>query len=144
MPTYVVTTRTGLLDDSQRAAIAVEISAAHQSATGAPAYLAQVIFDEKEPSRCFLGGRSCDSHIWVRGDIRAGRTPAQRTGLIQAIAKSVAVIAGTSETEVWVYVCELAPTDMIEYGHVLPSPGEEKAWFASLPPALRSYLAGLG
>jgi hypothetical protein len=33
---------------------------------------------------------------------------------------------------------------MIEYGHVLPAPGEEQAWFEKLPQSLQDYLAGLG
>jgi hypothetical protein len=36
------------------------------------------------------------------------------------------------------------PTDMIEYGHVLPMPGKEKAWFESLPETLQAYLEKLG
>jgi hypothetical protein len=36
------------------------------------------------------------------------------------------------------------PTDMIEYGHVLPMPGKEKAWFESLPGTLQAYLEELG
>jgi hypothetical protein len=33
---------------------------------------------------------------------------------------------------------------MIEYGHVLPAPGDEQAWFEKLPQPLKDYLAGLG
>jgi hypothetical protein len=33
---------------------------------------------------------------------------------------------------------------MIEYGHILPPPGQEKTWFESLPGFLRTYLAKLG
>jgi len=36
------------------------------------------------------------------------------------------------------------PTDMIEYGHLLPMPGKEKAWFESLPETLQAYLENLG
>jgi hypothetical protein len=33
---------------------------------------------------------------------------------------------------------------MVEYGHVLPKPGEEQSWFESLPLSLRKYLESLG
>jgi hypothetical protein len=33
---------------------------------------------------------------------------------------------------------------MVEYGHVLPKPGEEIAWFNSLPRALRDHIIQLG
>ena len=42
------------------------------------------------------------------------------------------------------YVCNLEPTDMVEYGHVLPRPGQEGAWFDSLPAKLQAYLRSLG
>ncbi len=45
---------------------------------------------------------------------------------------------------IWVYLCNLEPTDMVEYGHVLPAPGDEQAWFEKLPQPLKDYLAGLG
>ena len=33
---------------------------------------------------------------------------------------------------------------MIEYGHVLPAPGQEAAWFEALPHSLQTYLKKLG
>jgi hypothetical protein len=33
---------------------------------------------------------------------------------------------------------------MVEYGHVLPVPGQEQQWFASLPETLQQYLTSLG
>jgi hypothetical protein len=41
-------------------------------------------------------------------------------------------------------VCNLAPTDMVEYGHVLPKPGDETAWFGHLPKSLQDYMKNLG
>jgi hypothetical protein len=61
-----------------------------------------------------------------------------------AIMRDVAKIAGVDESKIWVYLCNLEPTDMVEYGHVLPLPGEEQAWFDSPPEALRGYLVSLG
>lgn len=46
--------------------------------------------------------------------------------------------------EVWVYVCNLEPTDMIEYGEVLPEPGKEQEWFDKLSPKVKSRLLELG
>jgi hypothetical protein len=33
---------------------------------------------------------------------------------------------------------------MVEYGHVLPQPGEEAAWYDRLAKPLQDYLASLG
>jgi hypothetical protein len=48
------------------------------------------------------------------------------------------------ESAVWVYLCNVAPDDMVEYGHVLPLPGQEQAWLEALPPELQRYLTSLG
>ena len=69
---------------------------------------------------------------------------AQREKLMLSIMKDVSLIVGVGEDLIWVYLCNLEPTDMVEYGHVLPKPGDEKAWFESLPDSLKAYLARLG
>ncbi|MBI3701248.1 MAG: hypothetical protein HY242_12485 [Afipia sp.] len=44
----------------------------------------------------------------------------------------------------WAYVVEIPPRQMIEYGHVLPEPGDEPDWIASLPKDDRHYMQSLG
>ena len=83
-------------------------------------------------------------HIWVRGDIRAGRTENQRTSMMIKVMQDISRITGVKEENIWIYVCNLMPTDMIKFGHVLPMPGKEKAWFVSLPETLQAYLEKLG
>lgn len=141
MPTYTCTTRPDLLTDAQRAAIARAVTLAHSAATGAPTSFAQVVFEER--AHRFIGGEPADAQVMVRGDIRAGRTPATRTGLAQTIAREVADLAGVAPHEVWVYLNELAPGDMVEFGQVLPQPGDEAAWLAALPDDLRARLVAL-
>jgi len=72
------------------------------------------------------------------------KNEAQREKLMLSIMKDVSRIAGIEEDSIWVYLCNLEPTDMVEYGHVLPKPGGEKAWFEGLPDSLKTYLARLG
>ena len=141
MPTYTCTSRPGLLDDSTRKAIARAITRAHSAATGAPTSFAQVVFEER--AHRFIGGESTEAHVMVRGDIRSGRAPETRTKLAEVIAREVAGLAGVAAHEVWVYFNELAPGDMVEFGHVLPLPGEEDAWLEALPTDLRAALVAL-
>jgi phenylpyruvate tautomerase PptA (4-oxalocrotonate tautomerase family) len=144
MPTYVCSVAKNSVNDGQKAAIAEAISRVHSEETGAPSFFVQVVIEEKEPSDRFLGG-SCETrHVWVRGDIRAGRTAVQRSAIMLRIMKEVAKITKVKEQDVWVYLNNLLPTDMVEYGHVLPQSGEEAEWFESLPKPLREYLKGLG
>lgn len=144
MPTYVCSVRPGLLSDSQKAEIAKAITRSHHEATGAPTYFVQVVIDEKATAERYLGGEPASDQIWIRGDIRAGRTVEQRSGLMLAIMKDVSRITGVDDASIWVYLCNLDPTDMVEYGHVLPQPGREQAWFDALPEGLREYLVALG
>lgn len=144
MPTYVCSVPPGLMTPAAKAGLAQAISRLHHEATGAPRFFVQVVIEESVGTSRFLGGAPADGHIWIRGDIRAGRPEAVREALMLAIMRETAVITGVAQTDIWVYLCNFAPTDMVEYGHVLPAPGEEQAWFAALPSDLRAYLAGLG
>jgi phenylpyruvate tautomerase PptA (4-oxalocrotonate tautomerase family) len=144
MPTYVCSLAEGSVDDRQKAAIAEALSRIHSEATGAPPYFVQVVIEEKKPADWFLGGSRVSAQIWIRGDIRAGRSESQRTAMMLRMMREVAQITGVKEDDIWVYLCSLAPTDMVEYGHVLPQPGEEAAWFDQLPKPLQEYLADLG
>jgi|SRR5271154_5032716 len=144
MPTYVCSIPAGLLTAAQKTAIAEAISRIHSEATGAPRFFVQTVIDEKDTSQRFLGVQPATGHIWVRGDIRAGRTAAQRETLMLNMVKAISDIAGVDRNSIWVYLCNLEPTDMVEYGHVLPVAGEEQAWFEKLPRSLQQYLAGLG
>ncbi len=144
MPTYVCSVRPGLLDDRRKSEIAKAITRNHHEATGASTFFVQVVIDENATADCYLGGEPASGQIWIRADIRSGRTVDQRSSLMLAIMRDVSRIAGVDEASIWVYLCNLEPTDMVEYGHVLPLPGQEQAWFDGLPKNLRDYLVSLG
>ena len=144
MPTYVCSVPPKSLSNDQKDQIAAAIGRRHSEATGAPSFFVQVVIEESDTTRRYLGGELSGAHIWIRGDIRAGRSEAVRGALMLAIMKDVSAIAALPEASIWVYLCNLEPTDMVEFGHVLPRPGKEQAWFEDLPPALQTYLNGLG
>ena len=45
------------------------------------------------------------------------------------------------ETQIWVYINDLPPSQMIEYGAVLPESGKESEWFTNLSPKLKKKLS---
>jgi phenylpyruvate tautomerase PptA (4-oxalocrotonate tautomerase family) len=132
------------LSDLQKQEIATAIGKRHSEATGAPPFFVQVVIEEQGTSKRFLGGTATDHHIWIRGDIRAGRAESKREQIMLGVMNDVSRITGYPIDDIWVYLCSLAPTDMVEYGRVLPKPGEEQQWFGSLPVSLRKYLENLG
>jgi PAS domain S-box-containing protein len=73
--------RFGDLDATQKNLIARAITRVRSESSGAP-QLFQVIIDKnKSVDRC-LGGHLTANHVWVRGDVPAGRTEDQRKTLI--------------------------------------------------------------
>jgi phenylpyruvate tautomerase PptA (4-oxalocrotonate tautomerase family) len=144
MPTYIVSATTDLLSDDARAGIAREITRAHSEATGAQGFFAQVLFNDIPPGRHYMGGkRIASDQVFVHGHIRAGRSPEQKARLLADIVASLERVTRLEKRFLWVYISELPPANMIEYGQVLPQPGAEKEWFDALPEADRAYLLQL-
>lgn len=145
MPTYTVTAATDRLTSDQKQRIAQGITRAHSEATGAQGFFAQVIFQSIPPGDHFLGGAPLASdQLFVRGEIRAGRTPEQKAALLEALVALVVESAQTESRYVWAYLSELPPSQMVEYGKVLPLPGSEARWLDSMSEADRHYLLGIG
>lgn len=139
MPTYIC--RGTGLDDPARSRLAAAITDIHREVTGADGFFAQVLFEDLDPSRCFLGGAPLAApHLFVHGHIRAGRSATDRTRLIARITAAATELLMIPLDAVWVYVSELAPRAMAEYGAVLPEPGEEGPWLAGLPEPTRLRL----
>jgi len=97
------------------AAIASEITRIHSKTTGAPTYFAQVIFTEIAPDCYFVGGSPLKVHqVFVNGQIRAGRTVESKDSLIAQITTAVAEASNLSKRNVWVYITDLVPRQMVE------------------------------
>ena len=145
MPTYNVTVPEGRLSADQKSRVAEAITRTHHEVTAAPLYFAQVIFCEIKPGNYFVGGAPLvDDQIFVHATIRGGRSPAEKRTLLTTLVRAVAGAAAMPETHVWVYIAELPPAQMVEFGHVLPEPGDETAWTAALPQADRKRMQAIG
>ena len=144
MPTYVCAAAAGRLTSDEKAKIVRSITAIHHEETGAPRYLVQVIFCDVAPGSHYIADRPAPAdQIWVRADIRDGRTDEQKSQVLHRIMQDVGKASGAAEETVWVYLSEIPAENVAEYGRVLPPPGEEDAWFASLPDAMRERLRRL-
>ena len=140
MPTYAFTTARELTAD-QRAKLVESVTTIHQVEAKAPRYFVQVVFYKLEPGAMFIGGEAASpDHGWVRSDIRSGRTREQKARMLQRIMRETSEILGISEQAVWVYISDIPAHGVLEFGNVLPEPGEEEKWLASLPGALREKL----
>jgi phenylpyruvate tautomerase PptA (4-oxalocrotonate tautomerase family) len=144
MPTYTCTAAAGLLDAARKAALARAVTRAHCEVTGAPTYFAQVVFQDVAPGDHFIGGVPLGhDHVFVYGRIRGGRSAEMREALIRRLVADVAVAAGVEPFGVWVYLLELPPAAMAEFGHVLPEAGSEAAWTDALPAGDRARIEAI-
>jgi phenylpyruvate tautomerase PptA (4-oxalocrotonate tautomerase family) len=144
MPTYTCTATSGLLNATQKTAIAAAVTRAHAEITGALAYFYQIVFQEVGAGDHFIGGRPLDhDHIFIHGHIRAGRSAEDREALMKRLVSDVAAAAGKETFSVWVYLYELPPAAMAEFGHILPEPGDEQVWADALPAEDRARMQSI-
>jgi hypothetical protein len=65
--------------------------------------------------------------------------------VFQVAAEAVGRAAqAESGRAVWVYLNELLPRQMIEFGYVLPEPGDEAVWTSALPEKDRVFMQSIG
>ena len=141
MPTYIVKYSNINLSKKQKHAIANDITNTHSKFTGANTFFAQVMFQKNEKDAHFIGGKLIKTkEIFLNGQIRAGRTSKIKKQLILGLKKILIKNTKLQSDFVWVYLEDLLPEQMIEYGEILPKSGKEKKWFNSLSPSLRKRL----
>ncbi len=144
MPTYTVKYSNFNLSQNQKNSIADDISNTHRKYTGANTFFAQVIFQKNEKNAHFMGGKLVKTkEIFLNGQIRGGRTLKVKKKLILGLRKILIKNTKLRSDFVWVYLEDLLPNQMIEYGEVLPKSGKEKKWFNSLKPSLKKRLKKL-
>jgi phenylpyruvate tautomerase PptA (4-oxalocrotonate tautomerase family) len=146
MPTYVVTAPKGRLSAAQKATLGEDITRVHCDITGAPSYFAQVIFKDVSEGDYFVGGKRLKGvdHVYVHGHIRAGRDVETKERMLVEFMKAVANAASLPEHCVQVYLSDIPARQVLEFGKILPLPGDEAAWWESIPLELRDKLEQLG
>ena len=145
MPTYTVTNSNFNLSSNQQKNLAEGITKVHNVVTGANTYFAQVIFNKTKKNNHFMGGKKVkEPSIFLLGQIRAGRPKKIKDKLISDLRDTVIKNSKLDETQVWVYIIDLPPSQMIEYGEVLPESGKEKEWFSKLSKKLKKKLSKIG
>jgi phenylpyruvate tautomerase PptA (4-oxalocrotonate tautomerase family) len=145
MPTYMCYTHEGQITAEQKSHVAAGIARIHSRFTGAPVAFCQCIFRNVESGEHFIGLQPAPHNgVFVYGHIRADRTSAAKNQILMGIRDLLMGVLTVPESVVWVYLNDLAHSDMVEFGHVLPEPGGEQGWVDELPVDLRDELATRG
>ncbi len=89
-----------------------------------------------------MGGKKVtEPSLFLHGQIRAGRPKEIKDKLIKDLKEILVKNSKLDETQVWVYIVDLPPSQMIEYGAVLPESGKESEWFNNLSNKLKEKLS---
>ncbi len=126
MPLYIVNSKAGTLSAEAKPKIAADVTRIHCDVTRAPAKFVHVFFFEDGPMPP-LGDKSA----MVYGQIRAGRTDAQKTQICAEMHASVCNHTGIAAETVHAFTTDTPASWVMEGGDVLPEPGEEEAWLAA-------------
>lgn len=146
MPTYSVYAPAKQLSEAHKDALARDITRAHNEVTGAQTFFAQVMFHEIDASNWFMGGVPLGTAptIYLCGHLRGGRPAEMKRKLLIRMREVLVENTGLPKNRVWVYVVELPPALMLEYGHILPEPGHEASWLGNMPVEDRAMLEAMG
>ena len=136
MPIYQCASPKGLLTEAMREKVAAAITDAHVEATGAPRSFVHVFFNELPPGAAYSAGGVDRKISGITGAIRAGRSLEVKQRLLKKIAASWSEITGQPLKEVVAGLTELDPNTVMEYGLILPRPGDEAEWFKTNADAL--------
>ena len=141
MPTYTVTHSNFKLQTKTKVKIAKGITRVHNIVTGANTYFAQVIFNKTKNNDHYMGGKKVkEPQLFLHGQIRSGRSAKIKKKLILDLKNTLIKNSKLNETQIWVYLVDLTPSQMIEYGAILPKSGGEAKWFKNLSPKLKRKL----
>ena len=141
MPTYFVNSSNIKLKKKIKEKLAKKITNVHNVATGANKYFAQVIFNNAKKGDHYIGGKIVlKPEIFIYGHIRSGRTTKIKNKLITGLREVIQKNTRLKKDNIWVYILDLKPNQMIEYGEILPRSGGEKNWFKNLSMKLKKRL----
>jgi phenylpyruvate tautomerase PptA (4-oxalocrotonate tautomerase family) len=132
MAIYTCTTQEGTLSAEQRAAIATEISRIHSTHTGEPAGFVWVIFETVSPDRIYAGGKPAVMAAMVATGFRENRSTEVKTQVLKELWSMYKNVTGLSDDQIWVELTEIPASNAMWLGAILPEPGHEAEWLASL------------
>jgi phenylpyruvate tautomerase PptA (4-oxalocrotonate tautomerase family) len=132
MAIYTCTTHEGALSAEQRAVIAAEITRIHSAHTGEPAKLIWVIFETVSPDRIYAGGKPAVLAAMVATGFRENRSTEVKAQVLKELWSMYKNVTGLPDDRIWVELTEIPASNAMWLGAILPEPGHEAEWLATL------------
>ena len=132
MAIYTCTTQEGTLSAEQRAGIVTEITRIHSTHTGEPAGFVWVIFETVSPDRIYEGGKPAVTATMVATGFRENRGTDVKTQVLKELWSMYQNVTGLPDDQIWVELTEIPASNAMWLGAILPEPGHEAEWLASL------------
>jgi phenylpyruvate tautomerase PptA (4-oxalocrotonate tautomerase family) len=153
MPTYTCFTAQGKLTLAQRENVARVLTDVYLEEFGLARYMTQVIFHEIATGDRYVAGKPARADlVWIRCDVRLGRTQDQKARLLHRVQQGVAKAADVPEEAVWIYLDDLPSWNIMEWGHIMPPLGtvsddralpHDDTWFEALSAPMQTSLRAL-
>jgi phenylpyruvate tautomerase PptA (4-oxalocrotonate tautomerase family) len=131
MPFYGCSVPAGSLTDEQKHELAEAITRIHTEVTGASPALVHVLFTDVPSAALYSGGEQA-SEIIIAGDIRAGRSSADKERILRQVGDACAAITGRSLDTLALVLRDVPAKNIFERGELAPGLGEDEAWLAAL------------
>ena len=150
MPTYSCFTSPGKLTLAQKEEIARICTDIYHEEFGIARYLIEVIFFEVAKDDRYIAGKPAPPDLlWIRCDVREGRTPEMKARLFHRVQQGVARAANVPEEAIWFYLDDLPSWNIMEWGHIMPKfrpelvPHQDDPWFQELSASFKESLQKL-
>jgi phenylpyruvate tautomerase PptA (4-oxalocrotonate tautomerase family) len=132
MAIYTCITQEGTLSAEQRAGIAQEITRIHSTHTGEPAGFVWVIFETVSPDRIYEGGKPAVMAAMVATGFRENRSTEVKAQVLKELWSMYKNVTGLPDDRIWVELTEIPASNAMWLGAILPEPGHEAEWLATL------------
>lgn len=119
MPLYTVTTQDGFLSVEQRDVIAAELVRIHTAIMHVPATFVHSIFPTYPHNHAYVA-TSPSPVVSIVGIIRAGHTREDKLQLVRGLWDMFQDCIGVSDSDLSVVLQEVAPSQAMENGGVMP------------------------
>ena len=119
MPLYTVTTQTGVLSNEAKANLAGQLTDLHSELAGVPRNWVHVVFHDYAVGSGFTAGEPAAT-VALTLLIRTGRSAEYKRGLLKRLWELVQNATGAADDQIVVGIQELAASQAMEMGQVMP------------------------